>query len=57
MSSDSIVIRSKLRDVVKGLNISGDFASALDEEVKAIINKAVERAKANNRKTLLAKDR
>lgn len=56
MSADSIVIRSKLKEVVKGLNIAGDFATALDEEVKAIINKAMERAKANNRKTLMAKD-
>ena len=56
MSADSIVIRSKLRDVVKGLNISGDFPTALDEVVKGLINKAVERAKANNRKTLMAKD-
>jgi histone H3/H4 len=56
MSADSIVIRSKLRDVVKGLNISGDFPTALDEEVKLIISRAVERAKANNRKTLMGKD-
>ncbi len=54
--SDLIVIRSKLKDVVGGLNISGDFAEALDEEVKRVIGKAVERAKANNRKTLMAKD-
>ena len=56
MSADSIVIRSKLRDVVKGLNISGDFPTALDEVVKGLINKAVERAKANNRKTVMGKD-
>lgn len=56
MTAESIVIRSKLKEVVKGLNISGDFASALDDEVKAIINRAMERAKANNRKTLMAKD-
>jgi histone H3/H4 len=54
--SELLVIRSKLKDAVKGLNISGDFADALDHRVRELINQAVERAKANNRKTVMGKD-
>jgi histone H3/H4 len=54
--SDSIIIKSKLKSVAKGINVSGDFADALDREVKQLIAKAVERAKANNRKTVMGKD-
>jgi histone H3/H4 len=54
--SELVVIRSKLKDVAKGINISGDFADALDKKVRAVIAEAVERAKANNRKTVMGKD-
>jgi histone H3/H4 len=54
--SELIIIRSKLKEVVKGINISGDFADALDKKTRAIIAEAVERAKANNRKTVMGKD-
>ncbi|MBW2970644.1 DUF1931 domain-containing protein [Candidatus Woesearchaeota archaeon] len=54
--ADLLVVKSKIKDFVQGLNVAGDFAEALDEEVKAMVKKAVERAKANNRKTLMAKD-
>ena len=37
-------------------NIAGDFVLALDEKVRKIIIESVERAKANNRKTLMGRD-
>lgn len=54
--SELIIIRSKLKDVAKGINVSGDFADALDKKTRAMIAEAVERAKANNRKTVMGKD-
>jgi histone H3/H4 len=54
--SELIIIRSKLKDIAKGINVSGDFADALDKKTRAIIAEAVERAKANNRKTVMGKD-
>lgn len=54
--ADLLVVKSKIKDVVDGVNVSGDFAEALDVKVKELVANAVERAKANNRKTLMAKD-
>lgn len=54
--ADLLVVKSKIKDVVKGANVSGDFADALDKLVRWHVEKAVERAKSNNRKTVMAKD-
>ncbi|MAE13936.1 DUF1931 domain-containing protein [Candidatus Woesearchaeota archaeon] len=54
--SDMIVVKAKLKDLAKGYNIAGDFADALDAKVKGLVKDAVERAAANNRKTVMAKD-
>ncbi|MBU0958108.1 MAG: DUF1931 domain-containing protein [Nanoarchaeota archaeon] len=51
-----IIIKSKIKEVVKDLNVAGDFPDALDEVVKELVLKAGERAKANGRRTLQAKD-
>jgi len=54
--ADLLIVKSKIKDVVKGFNVSGDFAEALDKLVRFHIEKAVERAKENNRKTVMPKD-
>ena len=54
--TDFIIIKGKLKDLVKGLNVSSDFADALDQKVKELIAQAVERTKANNRRTVMGKD-
>lgn len=54
--ADLLVVKSKIKSVVKDANVSGDFADALDKLVRWHVEKAVERAKANNRKTVMAKD-
>ena len=54
--SDGLIVKSKIKEVTGEINVAGDFAEALDAEVKGLLGKAVERAKANNRKTLMAKD-
>lgn len=51
-----LVVKSKIKEYAQDLNVSSDFAEALDKELEALIKKAVERAKANGRKTIQARD-
>ena len=54
--ADLLVVRSKIKDYCEGCNVSGDFANALSEKVIQLVKDAAGRAKANNRKTVQAKD-
>lgn len=51
-----IVVKSKVKEVANGASVSADFVEALNEEAHNIVNKAMERAKANGRKTVQARD-
>lgn len=53
---DLIVVRSKIKEHAGGLNVSGDFADALSDEVVKLVKKAAERAKANKRGTVKPRD-
>jgi len=59
----SIIIKSKVRKIVKELdeekkvnNVAEEVETALEKEVNEILKKAIKRAKANQRRTLLARD-
>jgi len=54
--ADSVVVKAKIKELVGNYNVAGDFAEALDAKVKALIQEAVKRAEANNRRTVMAKD-
>ncbi len=54
--SDSLVVKAKIKDVAKGMNVAGDLAEALSDKVKELIGAAVVRAKENGRKTVQSKD-
>jgi len=54
--AEMLVVRSKLKDVVTGYNVAGDLAEALNNVLVAAVGKAVERASANARKTVMGKD-
>ncbi len=54
--ADLLVVRSKIKDAAKGMNVAGDFAEALSQKVAEMIKQACERAKQNNRKTIQRKD-
>jgi len=54
--ADSLVVRSKIKEFVKDMNVSGDFADALSKKVETLIKEAMERAKANGRRTVQARD-
>jgi histone H3/H4 len=51
-----LVVKSKVKEVVEGMNVSGDFAEALNEVLVHAVEQAGERAKANGRKTIGARD-
>ena len=58
--SDTLIVKAKVKDVAlvdgKPLNVAGDFADALSNKVKHMIEESCKRAKANGRNTVMAKD-
>ena len=55
---DVLVVASKIREYVKSndCNTSGEFIGELSNTVYDLIDKAIDRAQGNNRKTVKAKD-
>jgi len=51
-----LIIKSKIKEAAEGLNVSSDVPSALNKKVESLLKSAVERAKANGRRTLQARD-
>lgn len=52
-----LIVKAKIKEVVgDDANVSSDFAEALDKKAEQLVKDAVERAKANNRRTVMAKD-
>ena len=54
--SEGIVVKAKVKELSGEMNIAGDVVPALNVKVEALVKKAIERAKANGRRTLMAKD-
>ncbi|MFP4117799.1 MAG: DUF1931 domain-containing protein [Candidatus Woesearchaeota archaeon] len=51
-----IVVKAKIKELASGYNIAADFAEELDKQAKEMIQKAISRAKANGRRTVMGKD-
>ncbi len=60
-----VVVKSQIAGIVKKINdekgyrvdnVTTDFAPELDRKVRQLIETAVERAHANNRRTLMGRD-
>ena len=51
----ALIVKSKIKDHTS-LNVGEDFMVALDMEIEGILKKAEERAKANQRRTIYARD-
>jgi histone H3/H4 len=51
-----LIVKAAVKDALADHNVSSDFYDALDEEVKALIDDAAERAAANDRKTVQPRD-
>mgnify|MGYP006277538109 CR=1 FL=1 len=54
--STNLIVKSNIKNVAGDLNISSDFSEQLNEEIHKLIQKACERAKANNRNTVMGRD-
>jgi histone H3/H4 len=55
---DMLIVQSKVKETAKkaDVNVAGDFADALSAKVDSIIKDAINRAKANGRKTIRGYD-
>ena len=51
-----VLKKSGVRDAASGVNVGSDFYDALDDTVKGLISDAVDRAEANGRRTVKARD-
>lgn len=51
-----VIVHSRIKEIVGDLSVSKDFYDALEQKVVKIITDASERAKANKRHTVMAKD-
>ena len=51
----SLIVKSKIRDYVE-LNVSDEVAQELEKKTEEILKKAEERARANQRRTIFARD-
>jgi len=51
-----LIVKSKIKEAVPELNVAAEVADALNEKVLQLLKEASERAKANGRRTLQARD-
>ena len=51
----ALIVKSKIRESTD-LNVGEDFSVALERRVEDMVKKAEERAKANQRRTIYARD-
>jgi len=56
MDNVDLIIKSKIKSAVPDMSVAGEVADALNRKVLDILDKAVERAKANGRRTVQARD-
>jgi histone H3/H4 len=51
-----LIVKSKVKEAVPELSVAAEVIPALNEKVKKLLLEASERAKANGRRTLQARD-
>lgn len=51
-----LIVSSKIKEAVKELQVSSDVPEALNKKVEDLLKEAEQRAKANGRRTLYARD-
>jgi histone H3/H4 len=56
MAKKALVVKSGVRSILGKMRVSGDFWKSIDERVEWKVKRAIERAKANGRKTLRGHD-
>ena len=50
------IVKAAVKDELSEMNVSSDFYDALDEDVGQLLEKAAQRADANERKTVQPRD-
>lgn len=56
MITMSIVVKAKIKEIAGTFNVSADFGDALAKKVEQMVKDAIERAKSNQRRTVMPKD-
>ncbi|MCD6536845.1 MAG: hypothetical protein J7K49_07445 [Thaumarchaeota archaeon] len=57
MARERIVVESKVRELLpEGMRLASDALEGLDAVVRELVNKAVQRCRANGRKTIIKED-
>ena len=56
MTSDWVIVKSKIKEMVGTYNVSADFTDTLNAKVKQMITDSMKRAEANGRKTVMGRD-
>lgn len=56
MTEIDLIIKSKIKSAVPDLQVSGEVPEALNKKVLHLLKEASDRAKANGRRTLQARD-
>jgi len=51
-----LIVKSAVKDALEENNVSADFYEALDDEVAELLEDAVRRTEANERKTVQSRD-
>lgn len=51
-----LIVKSKVKEACKGMNVATDVPERLNLKVENLLKEAVERAKANGRRTVQARD-
>ena len=51
-----LINKTQVRELVGTMSLSKDFCDALDAHTKDVVEKAIKRARANNRNTLMPRD-
>jgi len=54
--AELLVVRSKIKDFAKNMNVAGDFAESLSAKVEVLVKEACKRASENGRKTVQSRD-
>ncbi len=52
----NLIVKSKIKEAVPELQVAAEVADALNKKVLDLLKEASERAKANGRRTLQARD-
>ena len=53
---EHLIVRSNIKKITGEFNVAGDFEDSLNNKIESMIKEAVERAKANNRRTVMGRD-